>query len=106
VVPSIQIVEQNARIQLCALAYTVCLLLLGLTVSCLGTMYGAYSYCIYLLVYCDIFMISCFLYCMYWGKTTATGCNPIAVNNSNNNNNRRTLFYNLRTLHEILLGLA
>jgi hypothetical protein len=23
---------------------------------------------------------------MYWGKTTATGCNPIAVNNNNNKN--------------------
>jgi hypothetical protein len=22
---------------------------------------------------------------MYWGKTTATGCNPIAANNNNNN---------------------
>jgi hypothetical protein len=35
------------------------------------------------------------IYCMYWGKTTATGCNPIAVNNNNNNNNQNRWVYGL-----------
>jgi hypothetical protein len=26
---------------------------------------------------------------MYWGKTTATECDPVAVNNNNNNNKKK-----------------